>query len=479
MRRYSWFSILLFLLPLLAPPLSASAATGSYCQLNPQAIALKDNLRKKAIAGDVNAQREYDKLLKQHADWLYNCRRQHWLKEQAIWLRLYPCDVKPGALDEVLDQIVNMGYNTVYLEVFFDGRVLLPKSQNTTVWPSVIDMPGYENRDLLAETLEKGRKRGLKVYAWLFSLNFGYLYSQRPDRQHVLARNGRNQTSIEFVHDQSQAFVDPYNRQAIQDYNQMLQLVLQRRPDGVLFDYIRYPRGTGQDSVVGKVKDLWIYSPASREALLARARNKQGRWLLETYIDKGFITAEDLNQMRQLFPDEITPLWQGRNPTSPESDTLANLQIELWYFTVAHAAQGVINFLDFVTSQVRQRGIPAGAVFFPEGNQAVGDIGFDSRLQPWDSFPQTLEWHPMSYALCGNPLCIVEQVKRVAEVAQNRRNVKPVLAGFWGRNDGQRPSLESQMEAIRSRLPDIQSISHFAYSWIQPEHARKRQSCRL
>lgn len=158
MRRYSWFSILLFLLPLLAPPLSASAATGSYCQLNPQAIALKDNLRKKAIAGDVNAQREYDKLLKQHADWLYNCRRQHWLKEQAIWLRLYPCDVKPGALDEVLDQIVNMGYNTVYLEVFFDGRVLLPKSQNTTVWPSVIDMPGYENRDLLAETLEREEK---------------------------------------------------------------------------------------------------------------------------------------------------------------------------------------------------------------------------------------------------------------------------------------------------------------------------------
>lgn len=480
MHKISWFNITLALISLISQilfPLSSHAVTNKYCQLDHNSINIKNSIREKAMAGDSNAKREYQQIIKQHSQILNNCRQNHWLKEQAIWLRLYPCDAKAGSIDRVLDQIVNLGYNTVYLEVFFDGQVLLPKNGNFTVWDSVLDAPGYEDRDLYAETLEKARQRGLKIYAWLFSLNFGYVYAQRSDRTSVLARNGRGENSIDFVHDQSQAFIDPYNRQARQDYSQMLQAILQRRPDGVLFDYIRYPRGSGKDSVVGNVKDLWIYSSASQETLLNRAQNKQGRWLLERYISKGSINSNDIQEMKKLYPDEQTPLWQGRNPNN--SNNLSNLQIELWYFTVAHAAQGVIDFLDFVSSQVQQRGIPAGAVFFPEGNQAVGDIGFDSRLQPWDSFSPQIEWHPMSYALCGNPNCILEQIKRVTQTATQPSNVKPVLAGFWGRNDGQRPSLESQMEALKTAAQGVQSISHFAYSWLEPQHTRERQSCKF
>ncbi len=478
MRKISWFNITLALISLISQtlfPLFSYAVTNQYCQLDQNSVNAKNSIREKAIAGDSNAQREYQQIIQQHSQLLNNCRRNHWLKEQAIWLRLYPCDAKAGSIDRVLDQIVNLGYNTVYLEVFFDGRVLLPKNSNFTAWDSVLDAPGYENRDLYAETLEKARKRGLKIYAWLFSLNFGYVYAQRGDRVSVLARNGRGENSIDFVHDQSQAFVDPYNRQARQDYSQMLQAVLQRRPDGVLFDYIRYPRGSGKESVVGNVKDLWIYSPATRETLLNRAQNRQGRWLLERYITKGSINSNDIEEIKRLYPEEETPLWQGRNPKA--ANNLSNLQIEIWYFTVAHAAQGVIDFLDFVSNQVQQKGIRAGAVFFPDGNQVVGEIGFDSRLQPWDSFSPRIEWHPMSYALCGNPNCIVEQVKRVTQSSPQDSNVKPVLAGFWGRNDGQRPSLNSQMEAIRTSVKGVQSISHFAYSWLEAQHSRERQSC--
>lgn len=462
------FSQIIFVYP-------AKAVLNSYCQLPENEINLKDTLRQNMIEGKPNAQAEYQQILQRHRDLLINCRQNNWLKEQAIWLRLYPCDVKEGSIDKVLDRIVNRGYNTVYVEVFFDSQVLLPKNGNYTPWPSVVDIKGYENRDLYAETLQKGRERGLKMYAWLFSMNFGYLYSQRPDRQNVLARNGRGETSVDFVHDRSQAFIDPYNSQARQDYTQLLQAVIQRRPDGVLFDYIRYPRGSGTDSVVGKVKDLWIYGEASKQTLFGRARNKQGRWLLEKYVNQGSINANDLAQMRSLYPEEKTPLWQGRSPNAPND--LSALQIDIWYFTVAHAAQGVLDFLDFASNQVKQRGIMTGAVFFPEGNQVVGDIGFDSRLQAWDNFPQEMEWHPMSYALCGNPNCIVEQVKRVLNASSNKTNVKPVLAGFWGRYDGQRPSLESQMEAIRVSAKPVQSISHFAYSWLEAEHTRERQSC--
>jgi hypothetical protein len=43
------------------------------------------------------------------------------------------------------------------------GRCLLPKADNRTAWPSVVQTDGYERRDLLAEAIQKGRERGLDV----------------------------------------------------------------------------------------------------------------------------------------------------------------------------------------------------------------------------------------------------------------------------------------------------------------------------
>ncbi len=459
----------------ISPALSSNDA---YCRFDQNSVNSKAQLREQNFrTNNAQARQQYQQILQQHNQRLRDCRNRNWLKEQAIWLRLYPCDVREGSIDKVLDQIVNLGYNAVYVEVFFDGRVLLPKNGNNTPWASVVNTPGYENRDLYAETLQKGRERGLKMYAWMFALNYGYSYGIRSDRTSVLAINGQGENSIEYVDDRSQAFVDPYNPIARQDYNRLLQAVLQRRPDGVLFDYIRYPRGSGSASVASRVKDLWIYGNASRQTLLRRAQNNQGRWLLERYVNQGFINGNDLQQVRSLFPEETTPLWQGRNPAA--SSDLTTLQLDLWYFTVAHAAQGVIDFLDLAVSQARQQGIRAGAVFFPEGNQPVGQIGFDSRLQPWDNFEQNIEWHPMSYALCGNASCITRQVQTVIDSSSNASNVKPVLAGQWGRNEGLRPSLETQMEGIRRANGGITSISHFAYSWIEPQHTRERESCRF
>ncbi|AUC61035.1 hypothetical protein AA637_07655 [Cyanobacterium sp. HL-69] len=483
MKKYRWLVVAIALISIFSQMIFSTPALGAndaYCRFNQSEVNLKAELRNQAFgSNNTQAQREYQQVIQRHSQMLRDCRNRNWLKEQGIWLRIYPCDVLDGSVEKVLDQIINLGYNTVYLEVFFDGRVLLPKNGNNTVWRSVIEQPGYENRDLYAETLGKGRSRGLKMYAWLFSLNYGYSYSIRSDRQNVLALNGKGENSIGYVDDLSQTFVDPYNPVARQDYQRLLQAVLQRRPDGVLFDYIRYPRGSGTYSVASKVKDLWIYGNASRQALLARAVNNQGRWILQKYIDQGFINGNDIEQMRQLFPNEIMPLWQGRNPNSANNNSLSALQLDLWYFTVAHAAQGVIDFLNFAVNQVQQMGIPSGAVFFPEGNQPVGEIGFDSRVQPWDNFSHRLpEFHPMSYALCGNASCITQQIQRVVDEIPNVNNVKPVLAGFWGRSEGQRPSLEIQMEGIRRANRGITSISHFAYSWLEPEHTReRRRSC--
>ncbi len=486
--------------PLLWKQQPASAATGAYCRMSPEAIAQKENLRQATLTGNPQAEKEYKDLLIQHAREVGNCRQRTWPRTQAIWLRLYPCDAKPGELNRILDDIVNKGYNEVYIEVFYDGQVLLPANNNPTAWPSIVRNAGpYENVDLLAQALAASRDRGLKAYAWLFTMNFGYTYSQRSDRQDALARNGAGQRTIDVVPDNEDlqdqlgeshafhAFVDPYSPQARQDYAKLVDETLKRRPQGVLFDYVRYLRGTGEASVASGVKDLWIYGKASQQVLLQRAKSDRGRELIKRFLAKGYITSNDLSEVNRLGGDRNSPLWQTvYSPATTASSEptpvgRGGLLQQLWELSVAHAAQGVLDFLSLAVEPVKRRGLSAGAVFFAGGNNKIRDKGFDSRLQPWDQFPADIEWHPMAYAICGenDPSCIVSKVERVLSMAPAGTKIKPAIAGLWGAPLTNRPSLEVQMQAIRRAAPQIDAISHYSYGWQEIEATRSRKSCRL
>ena len=348
---------------------------------------------------------------------------------------MYDCDLRPGVLESVLDRIISRGYNQVYLEVFYSGQVLLPLSTNSSPWPSVVRDSALARRDLLAEAIQKAHARGLKVYAWMFSLNYGNSYGNRADRVSGLARNGFGQTSL-TVSDQRDAdvvkgdadkvFVDPYSPQVRQDFSQLLESVLLRRPDGVLFDYIRYPKQTGSASVSSRLQDLWIFGGAARQTLLARATNRKGLAVIQQYLSQGTINAATLSAIDHAYPEEKEPLWQGRaipesiasKPLLSAAVRLPRLLQDLWLLGAAHAYQGVVDFLNAAVWQVQRYGIPSGAVFFPDGNRRIGQ-GFDSRMQPWNRFSSKIEWHPMAYAICSDPSCIVDQAKRVVDSGSN------------------------------------------------------------
>jgi len=458
-----------------------------YCQLSAAAEQEKETLLQASLKANKDAQERYKAILTQNAEELQQCRSRTWPENEAIWLRLYPCDIQPGVLDNTLDRIVNLGYNQVYLDVFSDGQVLLPASANPTVWPTVVRGSEGDTTDLLAQAIQKGHERGLKVYAWMFLMNFGYSYALRPDRQSVLARNGKGKTSLDIADNQSQVFIDPYNLKAKRDYYQMVQEVIRRRPDGFLFDYVRYPRQSGNASIATKVKDLWIYGEAAYQALSQRALNHKGLEIIRRFLSQGYVTPRDIEAVDKLYPQEREPLWQGRilPPAPPPNQPLPTaaqrqplLQWDLWQLSVAHALQGILDFLAVATWPVRQQEIRAGAVFFPDSNVAVGQ-GYDSRLQPWDRLAASLEWHPMSYADCGDTSCIVDQVERVLQYAPPGAQVSPVLAGVWGQSINHRPSLEAQMQAIHQAIPQIQSVSHFAFSWQDPHFDSDRKFCHL
>lgn len=456
-----------------------------YCRISPQAAKEKESFRLLARSGNKEAKARYQELIKLDAQSLQDCRNSNWPQVQGIWLRLYPCDTQPGAIDRIMDKIANRGYNQVYLEVFYDGRVLLPSVDNPTAWPSVIRNPRARNVDLLSLAIQKGRERGLKVYAWMFTANFGLSYARRQDREDTIARNGKGQSSLYVVKDASQVFIDPYNQQARQDYSLMVREILRRNPDGLLFDYVRYPRQLGSNSIATRVTDLWLYSDATQQALFRRARNNQGLDLIRRFLDQGYVTATDITQVNRLYPNESEPMWQGREDSFFQQKSLLTpaqkqpqLQNELWLLSVAHGMQGILDFLAIASEPARELGLSTGAVFFPEGNEVIGK-GYDSRLQPWDKFPISMEWHPMSYADCGDTKCITAQVQRVLSMAKPGTKIIPALAGTWGKSISNRLPLEQQMQALRSFAPQIQGVSHFAFSWQFPEHDGERKFCRM
>ncbi|MCJ2544282.1 hypothetical protein [Thermostichus vulcanus] len=505
----------------------ATASLNAFCQQPAAEVARKAQLRQQAHQSD-RAWADYTQILADHRAALMACRSQRWPQIQAIWVRLHPCDANTGVLDQVFDQVVNLGYNRVFIETFYDGRSILPQSDfpgGVGIWPSL-----QPNTDLLELALRAARQRGLSAYAWVFSLNFGYSYGQRADRQVALARNGRGITTVldpatalsEDLGSPGEVFVDPFHPLARQDFAGLIEQLLHRQPDGILFDYIRYPRGSGGASLATGVKDLWIYGEAARQAYLDLAENLAGRALLERYLAQGYVTVTDVLQLDTLYgeeprwrwPGDPKPDWAGISllealepsaepepereqreilleaqleevdptpsptPTPDAATRQERWQKELWFLSVDFARHGVLEYLNQAADLARSRGIPAGAVFFPDGNQAVG-AGFDSRLQPWDRFDPNMEWHPMAYAKCEDASCVVEQVERVLAAASPHTFVCPAIAGLWGQPQRQRPTLEVQMGELARQLPQLPCVSHFALSWIEPELERSRQACQL
>ena len=121
--------------------------------------------------------------------------------------------------------------------------------------------------------------------------------------------------------------------------------------------------------------------------------------MIKRFVQNGSISAADVTAVDKLYADQPDPpMWQGRVPAPNENriaigQRTAIFRLDLWRFSVAHAMQGVVDFLTAAAAPAQRLGIPTGAVFFPEANQNVGQ-GFDSRLQPWDRFPASLEWNP-------------------------------------------------------------------------------------
>jgi hypothetical protein len=466
--------------------LTLAVSANPTCEVTASDRLIKDNLRK-----SINLS-EYQALLGQHKTQLEACRSKDPIKTQALWLRLDP-RVKPEGLNDVLDRSVNQGYNAIFIQVFYDGRILLPVADNPTPWRSLTEEAVTAGEvsasyDIWAEVIKRGRERGLKVYAESSTLNLGYS-SQIPNRTSAVAINGagepttiKSQIEPKFdfnpnvvqaskIVETDYVLIDPFDLQTRSDFSGAIAALVKRQPDGILFDYLRYPSRKG---LVSDVKALWIYGEAARKSLLDSMPDSGTKQLMSMYLDAGKVTPEAITQLQEINSQENN-IFQARS----KNPSLAAKLVEqmLWKLAVNHAYQGVLSFLDVAIAAVNppnssdpinKSNIPIGVTFFPNGNlQKSG--AYDPRMQAWERFPLNLERHPMTYTTCEDGKCVANEVMRVVKASAPQVKICPVIAGTWGQSWRGHASFEVQIQAIKAVAPQISCFSYFTDGLLDPD----------
>jgi uncharacterized lipoprotein YddW (UPF0748 family) len=146
---------------------------------------------------------------------------------------------------ETLDELKTMGINHLFVETFFNGKLIF-KSQNSLTLPhDFVKSYGPYQDHLLKAFIEEGKQRGIKIHAWVENFFIG-VFSDAHQSKLVNLRPSwamyNHDGSMLQKNEKNYLFLDPANQEVrsylLDIYEEILAL------DGLEslhLDYIRYP----------------------------------------------------------------------------------------------------------------------------------------------------------------------------------------------------------------------------------------------
>jgi uncharacterized lipoprotein YddW (UPF0748 family) len=121
---------------------------------------------------------------------------------RGVWLTNVDSDVlfSKDRLEEAIDRLVGLNFNTIYPTVWNGGYTLYP-SEVAKAWigEAVEPIPEFDDRDMLAEAVELGHKQGLSVIPW-FEFGLMTLDDSELARRHPEWIMSRKDGSQVFTH---------------------------------------------------------------------------------------------------------------------------------------------------------------------------------------------------------------------------------------------------------------------------------------
>lgn len=173
---------------------------------------------------------------------------------RAMWHRPNATAIKENNLEGLinfLDRVKELGFNTLYVETFWNGYVSY-RSDILTTHPQVSSFTyGEYGDDYIAALIGEAKKRDIDIHAWIHTFNAGSLTTISPAiKTEWLLEDYQGRT----LHPNSYGgayYLDPSNEEALTFIDSVLtEMITKYDFAGIQLDYIRYYDNNYQTSPI-------------------------------------------------------------------------------------------------------------------------------------------------------------------------------------------------------------------------------------
>ena len=268
-------------------------------KLGPQPWALRDPAPGVSRSAQLVA---YDDAIASARAWSVRADASDLVPRKGLWIRPYSGDLSDLDILKVMDDAQSLGITDLFVETFWGGKLIFPGN------PTFPDR--YPGVDLLKAYVREGHRRGIRVHAWLHTLNFGPAWAAaHPD---TLVKDGFGDTSGEV--EKGSDTVSPALPEVKVELDRIVDELASHSVDGVMLDYLRYPTRMKGDDIDSTPDPRNFFGYNARQLALMEQRHPElDTPAFQNFLETGVPAVEsdrqaDLDQFKQSLSEDLTGL---------------------------------------------------------------------------------------------------------------------------------------------------------------------------
>ncbi len=355
-----------------------------------------------------------------------------YLKDElkGVWVR--PNEKSEAEVERTLNQMQELGINTIFLETYFHGKTIFP-SEVMKNYGFEGQNPNFKNYDPLSCWVRGAHKRNMALHVWFESFYIGNkvpaedaynILAVRPTWGNKNKENYESQTPVAHISEHRGYFIDPANPEVV-DF--LVKLILEISAkydiDGVNLDYVRYPISAKTTSSNYEASN-WGYTSYARE------------------------------EFKKIY---------GVDPIKIKYDT------SMWNKWDNYRQDRISNYVKSVKDAVKDRGIVLSAVVFPDYKNSL-----ETKQQNWQ------KWSSHGYLDAMTPLILTadfsladNMLNDLKRKSSSKVQIYPGL--FVGFMEGESEDLLKQIHIIRNH--DLKGVVLFDWAHLDKKYTDVLKAC--
>lgn len=167
------------------------------------------------------------------------------VETRTVWLRI-PTSANPSTVKKTVNDIYEMGFNSVCIEVLFDSTMIMPMPEDSLFEHN----PVFKGEDMLKLYIDEFHAVGIEVHAWVSCYRVGHdgsanvnvsVGKKKPEWLNI-DQNGKDSVTNEYG---NAYFLNPALPEVQEFLLKTYRYILENYEiDGFQLDYVRYPENS-------------------------------------------------------------------------------------------------------------------------------------------------------------------------------------------------------------------------------------------